>query len=1309
MTWKRILGWIGLVILVLIVMVVVGGDFTLRSNWFHRVLISKIEEQASARTGAQIRIQSLALKLSPLTAHVYGITVRGREPQSAPPLAEADEFTIRLKIVSLLHKKIDLREIILHHPVVNVVVAKDGTTNLPTPPPSNGSSSTNPFDLGIHHVLLSDGEVYYNERKMPVNAELHDLRLEVRSRLLGKTYDGTLSYRDGRLQYGATRPLPHDLNASFTATPSQFQLKPLVLSVATSKIEVRGTVQDYSHPDLNGRYRFTIHPQDFRAALKNPTLPSGEITLEGGLRYRYQANASLIRSVSLDGQLNSRELLVDTPEVHTAIRNLEGQFRLENGNLAAHGIAADLLGGRLTAVATMRDLEGKPVSHVRASLESISFGETQNALPTANLRQIPIAGNLSGAVDASWAGSIKNLKARSDVTLKGAITRATESNKVPLDAAFHVTYDGRTKLATLMNTFARTPKTSININGTAGEQLNMTLEAHAGDLRELDSLVSALETGGSNGVKSMNLAGSADATITVQGAVKDPHINGRLSGAGLELENTAWKSFGMNFQASKSGVSITTGSLVNSERGYLNFAGGAGLSNWHYKPSNALHANITCRELAIQELMQLANRNYPVSGNLSVDVSVHGSQLSPAGNGSIRVFQAKVYGQHLRQLAVQFHGDGNAINTSLDVGTVAGSASAHLLLNPKSQAYEVQVNAPDIQLAKLQPVEDRNAGITGAITINANGRGTLSNPQLTASVEIPQLEVRQKNISGIKADLNVANHKAQLLVDSEIAQTYVKARADVELKDGYYTRASFDTNQIPIEALLAMYGPERTKGPTGILEIHGSAEGPLKDTSRMQAQVLIPTLKAEYQGMQIGSTKPVHLRYFNSTVTLDPVEIVGTDTSIKLQGELPLHGHAPVTLAAKGSIDMQLLRFFNPDIQSSGKVLLDARAVGAATHPQLAGQVHLQNVGLAFPDAPLGIRNLNGVLDIDHDKITISQLSGESGGGHISATGLIAYRPQLEMNVVMQASHVRILYQDQIRVLLDGNLNLDGNAQASSLNGRVLINNLSFTQNFDLTSLAGQVESTPESMPSQGFTQNLKLHITVQTSNQLDVMSNQVSLQGSANLQVIGTAPNPVIIGRTDFTGGDIFLMNQRYQIQRGVIQFSNPNRTEPVLNVALTTTIDQYNLTLTFTGPLDKMQTTYISNPPLSTADIVNLIARGQTPEQAANSPSSLSATSLLAKGAASEVSGGIQKLAGLSSFSIDPTLGGNDANPGARVALQKRVTGNLLMTFAFDVTDTQNEIVQGEYQFSKRWSASVTRNENGGIAVDGKFHTRF
>ena len=63
--------------------------------------------------------------------------------------------------------------------------------------------------------------------------------------------------------------------------------------------------------------------------------------------------------------------------------------------------------------------------------------------------------------------------------------------------------------------------------------------------------------------------------------------------------------------------------------------------------------------LRIKQLLQAAKLDYPVSGNLSVDVSMHGSQLNPMGNGSVRLAQANVYGQRLQQFSIQFQGNGD--------------------------------------------------------------------------------------------------------------------------------------------------------------------------------------------------------------------------------------------------------------------------------------------------------------------------------------------------------------------------------------------------------------------------------------------------------------------------------------------------------------------------------------------------------------------------------------------------------------------------------------------------------------------------
>src|SRR5262249_40674530 len=522
----------------------------------------------------------------------------------------------------------------------------------------------------------------------------------------------------------------------------------------------------------------------------------------------------------------------------------------------------------------------------------------------------------------------------------------------------------------------------------------------------------------------------------------------------------------------------------------------------------------------------------------------------------------------------------------------AGSAKANLIFNPKSKGYDVRLDAPGIQLAKLQPLQERNLGLAGVLSAGATGRGTLDNPQLVASVQIPQLQIRQAIIYDIKADFNVANHQARMALDSEVAKTLIRARSTLNLSPGYYTQATLDTRGIPIEGLLALYTTPKTNGPRGIVELHASASGPLTDKARMQAELVIPTLKADYQGLQIGNTRPLRVRYSNYVVVMDPTEIAGTDTTLRLGGNLPLRGNSPATLAATGEVDMKLLRFFQPDIQSSGKVLFDLRGTGAATHPEVRGQVRIQSVNAMFPDAPVGIQNLNGVLDISNDRVNITQLTGESGGGKVSATGIMGYRPQLQMNVALKANNVRIRYEDAIRTVLNGNLNLEGTSESGNLTGRVLIDSLSFTQNFDLATLAGQVQSGPESMPSEGMAQNIKLNIAVQTSRGLNLTSSEVSLQGQADLRVIGTAADPVIVGRMEFTAGDIFLMNKRYKIERGIIEFSNPNRTEPVLNVLLTTTINQYNISLTFLGPLDKLQTNYVSDPQLPVADIINLIA---------------------------------------------------------------------------------------------------------------------
>ena len=162
-------------------------------------------------------IGGLDFSLSTLTAHLYNITMRGTEGPGQPPLLHADELTVRIKIVSALHRQVALRELRIEHPVIHFQVGKDGKNNLPATPPSQRSGDTSVFDLAVQHAQLKSGELNYNDQTIPLEADLYNLGSNIRFDSLLKRYEGTVSYASGDIHYAQYSPLAHSLNLAFDA------------------------------------------------------------------------------------------------------------------------------------------------------------------------------------------------------------------------------------------------------------------------------------------------------------------------------------------------------------------------------------------------------------------------------------------------------------------------------------------------------------------------------------------------------------------------------------------------------------------------------------------------------------------------------------------------------------------------------------------------------------------------------------------------------------------------------------------------------------------------------------------------------------------------------------------------------------------------------------------------------------------------------------------------------------------------------------------------------------------------------------
>jgi translocation and assembly module TamB len=1234
---------------------------------------------------------------------MHNVVIDGAPPFANPPLLQVDHLAVGVQIVSLLSRKWYLKDIIIDHPVVHVLVTDSGDTNLPKTKTS-GENKTSVFDLGVRHVSLDRGEIFYNDQKSALDADLHDLQFEARFDPAAKRYYGGLGYDNGRIHFRDLNPMVHSLEAEFEATPDTFTLKRVSLKSGASQVALSATLNNYAHPEVNATYQSSLDTGELRKILKEATLPVGVLKLAGSAQFRSDPNKPVLETLKFEGNVSSAGLAIHTTTVNTSVQNISARYIVRNGDAEVKDLKAGVLGGDLNGAFKIHDLTGEQRAELHATVNHIGLAAIQSLVNAQGARNFTVTGAATGVVDATWRKTFDTLSAHTDATLNGSIASKGAASEFPISGQIHCDFSGPAQAVSLNQSFLKLPQTTVNLNGMIGRRAaGLQVQFQSNDLGEIETLADAF--GATS--QPLGLGGTATFNGTVRGSTTAPQVNGQLSAASLKVKGTEWQSLRTTIDADPSHVTLQNADIVPmNNRGRIAFDASIGLDHWSYMDTSPIQLNVNASQLDLAQLKGLAGIQTPMTGTVSAKVSLHGSQLNPVGQGNVTLSRATIADESIQSANITFQGTGDEVRSNVSLQLPAGNAKGAFTYFPKRKAYDAQLTANGIRLDQFQTLRARNIQATGTLNVDAMGSGTFDNPMLQFTAQIPKLQVRDQTLNGVTLQANVADHLATVALDSQALNTFIRGHGTVALRDPYDTDATFDTSQLSLQPLFAMIVPSQAADMRGETEVHARIRGPLKDKTRLVAQVTIPKLSFDYNDkVHLAAPEPIHADYANGVLKLEKMAIRGTGTDLQLQGSIPVtNANAPMTLLALGTIDLSIARAFNPDITTSGQIQLNVNGYGARTSPDVQGDIKIVNASFAGDDLPIGLQNGNGTLKLTTDHIEIQNFAGSVSGGTLTAKGRVVYRPAVQFNVIVVGTGIRTLFPEGVREGVNTNMTLTGSPQSALLRGQVQLTELSFSPSFDFSDIAGLAGGTSTGAVPGRFAQNLKLDISVQSTNDLNLSSSNLSLQGAANLRVEGTAAQPTLLGRVNVTGGDLIFRGNRYVLQPSSIDFVNPYRIEPRMNLSVETEVQDYTIRLQFRGDIDRLRTTYTSEPPLPPSDIINLLVFGKTTEaaQANPTPGNLGAESLIASSVSGQVTNRIAKVAGISQLSVDPTLGGNGRDPAARVTIQQRVTGNVFVTFATDASSTAREVLKLEYRATPRVSISGTRDQNGGFAFD-------
>jgi translocation and assembly module TamB len=1332
--------WKYLLVLCLLGLLVLGfAGWYMTTDSFQAYVRARIVAEMEKITGGRVELGTYHTIPFRLQAEIRGLTIHGTEAPGDVPLAHADRVVARIRIISLLATEFGFNSILIERPVIHLIVHPDGTTNIPAPKLPR-ESTKNPVDqlfaVSIGNLQVRDGNILWNDQGSPFDFDAKNVSADMSYSFLHRRYDGTLVLGRVSTRYRDYQPFSWTASARFSLGQNEFEVSSLKWDSSHSHLEASGRVRDFVHPVISAEYKGGIDLAELAFITRQRELRAGILDLNGKGTWTAEKFAS-------EGKVALQNFEWRDDQITLRDASLNSDFSLNDRQLKLTKSQGRLLGGSITGDAEItnwlaseppprnpktKNLKEKKAEEqkgiLRLRLKDISAGALAAAVSTRQypLERLNFAGNADGTMEARWTGSARRAEADFAITL--APPAKLKDGQVPVTANARGTYRASADELELAQLDLATRSTQLHANGKLAGTSALQLSAATSDLGELQPLIVAL--GGPSRLP-VSLHGNARFTGAASGKVSSASLSGHLQIQDFDSilpatehapeQRIHWDSLAADIQVSPHILAIRRASALHGDTS-AHFEVSTALTRGIFTPNDAFTANLDLRNADIAEMQALAGYGYPVTGQANLILQASGTRAQPHAEGHIHVADAVVYGQPIHQFESDLRWNGSEASlNNMHVAYYDSQASGGAAYDLDAHTYHFNLTGKNFDLTRIPRLQTTRVPVEGRVDFTAQGSGTRETPVINANILVRDLTLDRERAGNLNIDAVSEGETIHLTARSEFEHSQFNLDGTVQAGDDYPADLTLRFNHFDLDSIFREYLNGRITGHSGLTGIV-QVRGPLRKPRDLTVDANLDGFDVTVDEVALKNEGPIRLSMAQEMLRLEQFHIVGENTNFSAHGTASLSGGYDLDLAGEGHLNLQLIQTLNSKFTSSGQVDLSLAVTGPLADPLMQGKVNVSHGSLAYADLPSGLSDMNGSLTFSKNRLQIDSLTARSGGGILTLTGgATTYQGQINFDFNASAEEVRLRYPPGVSSTANADLRFFGTREGSTLSGDVTITKLAITPGFDFAAYAASSSQSVVVPPATSPLYRVKLDVHVVTAPDLQMQTAIARLSGDADLRLRGTAAKPALLGRVEVLEGEINFNGAKYRLERGEVLFQSPVSIKPVLDLQATTRVRDYDITVSINGDTSKpLSVKYRSDPPLPEADIVALLAVGQTREQSAQLAQSGSAFSetasnmILSEALNSTVSNRVQRLLGISKIKIDPQGLSTETNPtrGPQVTIEQQISNNFTLTYSQNVSQASQQIIQGEYYVRRNVSIVGTRDQNGVVSFDIKIRQR-
>jgi translocation and assembly module TamB len=1303
---------LAILVALVIAYVIVSG---LSDRWARKTIVEQLERT----TGARVELGNFHFGWRLLTARFDGLTLYGREPAGSPPLFHADSLIFAAHIDSLWHRKISLSSVEMSHFSAHVQIEKDGSTNLPgsnVRVASGGPGVQQLFSLRVDQLRLNDGEILWNDKRVPLQARggNFEFGLDYTEEAGQPVYLGTVSWQQFEIAALKDLPFKSNFSARFSLRQDSFSVTQLQWKTPGVEVDAQANMASFATSAWTFRYRSQLRLEELWAILRKRGAPGGHVELVGDGKY---ADGKM----NFAGRYTADRLTMNYQWFHPGNVTIHGSYRADNRGLDSPDLEAQILGGTATSLLRVNfpKLDFRAETKVRGM-------ELRQALAAEDNRNLPInplhwTSRMDVDATTTWTADFKHVDSRGfsiwtppDAPPPGQIPTAAHFD-------FHYSMDGGQ--FDLSPGEISTASSRIQFRGPLSMMdTSVDLTVDTDDLTPWDDFINRLR---GPDAEPQVIGGRFHWEGRLTGPLGAPTFEGYFRGTEAKYGSLYWDDLEGQFRYSPDELHLSRG-RARRGKSSADMELSLDLDNWAFNDYSPWTFDVNLVGADTDDLQKMLGTSYDAHGLVTGQFHGKGTRGQPefAGLFDLSNTTAGAWRFERARGQLSLHpGDVKIANAEVRLasripGAPGGLVTGNLEYHTATDEATFDMTGASIPLESVDKIQMPRMPVGGRLNFQAHGQGPLRAPELHATLRLVDLKLGNDVVGSFDGKVDSDGKHFSATIDSAMASGRLAGKMDVGLNGDYPVSAEVTAERIDFNPFLQTALHLSRMNGHSLVDGHFVVAGFGARPETLAVESNLSRLTLDFQNVKLENDGPIRLTYRRDEVRVEQASLKGTDTDFRITGSARFAGDQALNLRVDGAVSLQLLGGLYAQVEAGGRAQINAQVGGTVIKPRLNGKVHFEGASLRYGDFPAGLSNVTGDFNFDATRMVFENVAAETGGGRLIMGGALVYG-EGPMNYVLNArsDQVRIRYPVGMSWLVGGNLRLSGNEQTATLSGRVVADRLLMAEGFDLGSLMISAKE-PATGPSTNspYLQNLQFDIQADSSPDSRMEWTGARLQTDASLRLRGTWQHPILLGHIHLLSGAMSFRGNQYTISRGDINFANPFRMDPVLNVEATTTIRQYEVTLDFTGPASRLTLAYRSDPPLPLSDIIELLALGQTGEESAARTATgqnpgVGASALLSEAISSQLGGRIQRLFGISHFSVGPSVAtlNTQQNSIASVTIEQQVTKGLVITYITDVTTTQYQVIQMEYTINREFSVVALRDENGTFGLDVVRKTRF